>query len=785
MKVDECSRLRFTRMKVDECPGILFAFLLNPEFMKTLRRPQGLSCRNSCEFPYFFLLTALMCCSFSSAAPLKALSDGQMPKDSRYEKPITLHDYHPFRPVADKDAWTTRQEHIKRRIQVGCGLWPLPTKTPLNAVVHGKNHMDGYTVERVFFESFPGHFVTGNLYRPSGESLKHGANDGQRPAVLCPHGHWSNARFYDVGEAAAKNLIAIGAERFMSAARNHIQARCVHLARMGCVVFHYDMLGNSDSMQFPIHRRGPREHMISPEMGKWGFVSPQAQSRLQTNFGLQIWNSIRALDFVCSLEEVDQTRLMVTGASGGGTQTQMLAAIDDRIDASFPCVMPSTAMQGGCTCENTHYLRIGQGNMDIAAAVAPRPQGMTAADDWTIELETKGAPDLFKLYEMVGAKGKFQAHYDIHFKHNYNHVSRTHMYNFVNRHFRLGHKSPVLERDFTLLGKEDLTVWSGDHSPPAGNQAGDDHERDLNRKWAEDSDKQIQPLLAPANANQAKKAREVLGGAVEIMIGRGVPAKKEVEYELVEKETRDGYLEMTGLIRNLTHKEEVATAYLFPNDWNGQVVFQVFPNGKAGLFQGDAPTPSAKGLVDKGYAVMSADLFRQGESLPEGDEGKENPRVQYPGDASKPGAAWRKSSVYYYGYNHSLFSRRVHDILTCLTFVRNAPKWNVKSVTLVGDKGAGHWAAAARAVAGKQIDRAIIDTSGFRFAKLQSDYDGDFVPGAVKYGDIAGFLVLSAPHPLWLSDNDQSLQNQLTKSYAAHGASDALQLSQTLNDLIK
>ena len=86
----------------------------------------------------------------------------------------------------------------------------------------------------------------------------------------------------------------------------------------------------------------------------------------------------------------------------------ILGAIDERIAASMPCVMVSTAMQGGCTCENAPLLRIDQGNIDIAAATAPRPLGLTAADDWTIDLKMSGFPDLQNVYQDDG--GRRQAH---------------------------------------------------------------------------------------------------------------------------------------------------------------------------------------------------------------------------------------------------------------------------------------------------------------------------------------------------------------------------------------
>ncbi len=655
----------------------------------------------------------------------------------------------------------------------------MPEKQPLKPVVHGKIHQGDYTVEKVYFESLPGHFVTGNLYRPAGGSAQVGLSNGKRPGVLCPHGHWRNGRFYDAGVQAARNELAIGAERFMSAARSPLQARCVQLARMGCVVFHYDMLGNADSIQLEEHRRGPRDHMNSPELGQWGLVSPQAHARLQTNFGLQTWNSVRALDFLAGLGEVDPDRILVTGASGGATQTMILSAIDDRVDASFPCVMASTAMQGGCTCENTHYLRIGQGNMDIAAAIAPRPLGLTAADDWTIELETKGHPDLVNLYQMLGAPKNYEAHFNIHFKHNYNHVSRQQMYDFVNHHFKLGLSSPVLEEDFERLSPAELTVWDEDkHPAPTGDQVGDAHEKAICKWWTEDANKQINGILAATNPAALKKSQDVLGEAWSIMLNQELPKEQDITFELSKKQFDSGYLTMSGLIRNTKRKEEVPALFVYPEDWNQRVVLWVFEEGKAQLYKDGELAPLAKRLLGKGYAIMSPDLFRQGESLPEGEEGTSNPRVQYPGDASKPGAGWRLSSVYYYGYNPSLLSQRVQDLLTCICFVRSHPKWEVQEVTLVGMDGASPLIAAARFVAGKEVDRAAIRTGGFRFAGLESDWDANFMPGAAKYGDLVGLLALSAPHPLWIQDADVVLQSQLRIRYAAALAPGALVLQE-------
>ena len=259
----------------------------------------------------------------------------------------------------------------------------MPEKTPLNPVIHSRTDRDDFSVEKVYFESHPDHFVTGLLFRPKGKT-------GRHPGVLCPHGH--GGRLQDYGEEAIRRLIVQGAERFEGSGRFPKLARCAQLARMGCVVFIFDMIGYADSVQIP----RSVAHSFSkqrPEMDSktsWGFFSTQAELRLQSIMGLQTWNSVRALDFLCGLPDVDPARIGVTGGSGGGTQTILLCAIDPRPVVAFPQGMVSTSMQGGCTCENCSLLRVGTGNVELAALYAPKPQAMTTADDWTKEMMTKG-----------------------------------------------------------------------------------------------------------------------------------------------------------------------------------------------------------------------------------------------------------------------------------------------------------------------------------------------------------------------------------------------------------
>ena len=326
------------------------------------------------------LLAALALGANTPAAGPRVLPMGELPADHRLAPLKDLDGYFPFTPPAGAADWAPRAERIRRRVLVSQGLWPLPTKAPLNAVIHGRVDRGEYTVEKVFFESAPGFFVTGNLYRPK-------QTTGKVPAVLFAHGHWTDARLSETPDAELRREIATGQERFEQGGKSRFQSLCVQLARMGCVVWQYDMLGDSDSRQISAalnhHYAKARPEMNTVE--NWGLFSPQAEAHLQSTMGLQTWNSIRSLDFVLSLPEVDPDRVAVTGASGGATQTLMVSAVDPRVALAFPAVMVSTAMQGGCTCENASLLRVGVGNVDFAALFAPKPLGMTCANDWTRE----------------------------------------------------------------------------------------------------------------------------------------------------------------------------------------------------------------------------------------------------------------------------------------------------------------------------------------------------------------------------------------------------------------
>jgi dienelactone hydrolase len=359
---------------------------------------------------------------FAACLALQAQIPAQ---DSRNLNPPNT-DTH-FAPIVHTSLaeWETRKQHLRRQILSAAGLMPMFSKGNLHPQIFGRIERGDYSIEKVLLETLPGYYVGGNLYRP----LK-AAPAGGFPAVLSPHGHWN------YGRLEHSNITSI-------------PARCINLARQGYVVFAWDMVGYDDTIQTP-HDFGDK-----PVEQLWGFGP----------YGLQLWNSIRALDFVESLPGVDRRRIGVTGASGGATQTMGIDAVDDRIQFSAPANMVSFIMQGGSLCENAPNLRLGTNNVEIAAMMAPKPMLMTAAtEDWTRHMMQEEFPAVRAIYQLYGKPENVEALL-LDAPHNYNQQNREAMYAFFGKHVlgipdasKLREKSVHLEKLEDMLALHNRTL---------------------------------------------------------------------------------------------------------------------------------------------------------------------------------------------------------------------------------------------------------------------------------------------------------------------------------------
>jgi dienelactone hydrolase len=656
----------------------------------------------------------------------------QPPSDWRYWSSKTLNDYFPFQAPKTREEWENRKLELRQQLAIANGLWPMPAKTRLAPVIHGKIERDEYTIEKVFFASYPGHYVSGNLYRPKGKT-------GKLPVVLCPHGHWPNGRFYDAGEAAAKQQIASGAEQTMESARFPLQARCAMLARMGCIVFFYDMVGYADSQKIQ-HRAG--------------FTDAQAELHLQSFMGLQTWNSVRALDFVLGLPEADPTRVAITGASGGGTQTFVLGGLEDRLTAAFPAVMVSTGMQGGCVCENCPYLRVGTGNVELAGLFAPRPLAMSGANDWTIAIETKGLPQLKELYKLYGAEDKVAAKAWKEFQHNYNQPAREMMYAWFNKHLRLGFTEPILEKPFLPVPPKELSVYDSDHPLPkdAVDAAG------LRKYMTEVSDKEL-AALKPTDAASLSKFKSVFGPALRVMVGDKLPATDIVDEFAARNVKGTGFVIRRSYLSRAGTNQTIPIHLISGKDPSGTVVVWVHTGGIKGLTAGPAAAV-LKDLMAQKVTVVAVDPFLAG-------EGADNP----------PQPVNKQYAGFTFGYNRSILANRVGDILSAVAHARDHLK--ARKIHLVGFEKAGPWVVLARGLCGDAVERCAADMNGFQFEDITSTADENMLPGALKYGGMAKLSALCAPGELYLHNLPQGgIGDWLPAAYEAAGVAGRLQLAQ-------
>ncbi len=330
----------------------------------------------------------------------------------------------------DKASWEKRANIIRQGIIKGMQLDKMPDiEGNFNPIIRNTRTMDGYIVENIAIESFPGFYITGNLYRPTEMKTKN-------PAILCTHGHKSN-----------RGLTA------------NLQIRCAALARMGAIVFAYQMVGRSDP--------------------------PQVSHTMPISLLLQTWNSQRVLEYLLSRPDVDATRIGMTGESGGATQTFILAAIDDRLKVSVPVAQVSAHFFGGCKGESGMPIHKSEhhqtNNVEIAALAAPRPM-MLISDgaDWTRNTPRIEYPYIQKVYALYNAEHKVE---NVHFpaeKHDYGYSKRTAAYVFLAHHLQLDldklpYNEGFQEGFVTILPNEQLNVFTNEHPMPEdalmGNEA--------------------------------------------------------------------------------------------------------------------------------------------------------------------------------------------------------------------------------------------------------------------------------------------------------------------------
>lgn len=587
-------------------------------------------------------------------------------------------------PNYTKEEWIEKADALRQQIRVANGLVPEHESTPINAQIFGKIEREDYTIEKVYFEPFPGFFTTGNLYRPKGKS-------GPFPGIVSPHGHWGRGRLEDIE-------------------RGSIPGRCINFAKQGYVIFAYDMIGYNDSGKQLEHHYGEAEQAL------WGLSA----------MGLQLQNGIRAIDFLQDLDDVDKDRIGCTGASGGGTQTFILTAVDERIKVSAPVNMISATMQGGCLCENAPNLRLEASNLEIGALMVPRPLLLVSCTgDWTSNTPTVEYPAIRSIYAHFDAEDKIHQ-VQVDADHNYNKESREAVYAwFAKWLLNDDDASKYKEEPYEVESDEDLLVFSDRDLPEHALK-----QDDILSSWAMLSNKAIKNRK-PTNTDEHQQFREEMGSALQHSLGLHLPDSSEIT--LVEPEgafptTYHPDFSARHVVIGRKGIGDAIPAILFrtePLVGHDPVVVVVHPEGKEKLINPETGQPSRmiKELINSDRKVLIIDVFGTGEH----------------------GEYERSTETNFFTtYNRTTAALRIQDIVTTLLYFTT--RGDVSEVSLIGIDEAGLWTLFAAGFT--NIKNVIVDATRFDNSHAGSYLKTLPIPSLRKVGDFHTAGTLVAPRKL-------------------------------------
>lgn len=603
---------------------------------------------------------------------------------NRYGEPRStwsrVEDGQLIRGIGSLRQWKSRAVQLRRHLLICLGLWPMPERTPLNVSVFDRSDYGRYTVEKVFFQSMPGVYVTGNLYRPAGNF--------RRPAILNPHGHWPNGRLEDSESAS-------------------ISGRCINFAHQGYVAFSYSMVGYNDNDQFGEVNDLHVEGVSALQNDLWGI----------SLCGLQTWNSIRSIDFLQTLPDVNPARIACTGESGGGTQTFLLGAVDDRVKVCAPVNMVSGYFHGGCICENPPLLRLETNNVEIAAMFAPRPMLMVSTSgDWTSTVPEVEFQAVRRVYELFGAPEKVGFFYQ-EAPHNYNKLSREAVYNWFGRWLPSQPlETPIGEVEFIVPEREQLLVPS-EAKKDALDVAG------YERRVVSDRRELIaayRPDSREALDRFSWTFRPLLAKSLGLTWSRRVGA---VSKRMVENVAYLG----EEIILDETSRGARIPGFLFSPANQGECrrkVLLLHPEGRRHYCEDiDMPGELIQSLLDRGFQVLAIDCFGVGDQ----------------------GAGERLQECRHRDtYNPSVLGERAFDIVAAAAFL-GREKGN--RVSIVGDAAAGLWAMLAIPFA-TAVDAGVVDADGFDTAADVGFTEDLYSPLLRKAGDFGTAVALSAPRRL-------------------------------------
>jgi dienelactone hydrolase len=458
--------------------------------------------------------------------------------------------------------------------------------------------------------------------------------------------------------------------------------------------------------------------------------------------GLQLWNSIRSVDFLLTLPEVDPERIACTGESGGGTQTFLLAAVDDRVKLSAPVNMVSFLMQGGSVCENAPNLRIDTNNVEIASLMAPRPMMLVSATgDWTRNMMTAEYPAVRGVYKLFDAEDKLTA-IQIDAAHNYNQPSREAVYGWF-AHWFLGRAetTPINERGASVASINDLLVFAG--RPRPENEL---NESQLTESLIEARKKQLDEAR-PRDAAGLERFREQFDDAFKYSLMAEFPAAKDI----IAGESQTTKLDRAikeDLVISRRGKADRVSVSLYKSATKQSA------NSIVLLVASDAATTTnlIESLNKAGHDVAIVRCFPGARQIPE--------KIKF-----------------FTTYNRTDAANRAQDILTAISYLKGRNPGARLNVIGLGE--AGLWALLARGIA-PAIDRMVIDADQFDSASDEAFIKSVAIPGIRRAGDFTTAVTITPLTPLLIHNTGNKFDTEKIEAvYKAFGKAEAFKSQPT------
>lgn len=597
------------------------------------------------------------------------------------------------KPPATREEWETRRDKLRRSLREAMGTFP-DKDCPLEPKITGTLKRDGYSIEKLIFQSRPDVWVTANAYVPANVKAK-------VPAVLVVHGHWAGARRDPV-----------------------VQARCLGLMKLGFFVLAVDAFGAG-------------ERYTKPALGTYhgALYGSTLWPTGHTLLGMQVYDNRRAVDYLLTRPEVDGTKLGVTGASGGGNQTMYAGAFDDRFGAVVPVCSVGTYQAylhaACCVCEVLPGALKHAEEGEVLALVAPRALMVINAtmDGFQFSVgeakkSLERARPVFKLYE---AEEKMK-HVTFESPHAYNQAMREAMYGWMTRWLKgEGKGEPIPEPKHAVETWDDLACYPEGKRPkeflllPAyAGRAG----AELLKKHQE-APKHLEEWEARVTLMRTN-LRKSLNVAIKASKASAFKFEKRVGSTLVGEATLDPEPGVTISVRveRISRKQEAPLP-----------VCLLLHLGDTEAKQREVLRQT---LLEQGWFIATPELRGTGKAQPAGD--------------AIVGASDHNSTEHALWVGRPLLGQWLGDIRTTLASLQETEDVDLRRLAIVGLGQAGVVAvAAAASLEGRFASATVLDApvsfvTSERYAA--GTRMGLLAPGILKVGDIPQLAALACPRKL-------------------------------------